>query len=511
VKSRRAIDLPGLIVELAILLVATWFVLRLNPAGFGGGPFDDQRYFDAARAWIDRPPLVARTHWDLRHPLILPLAALFAIKGPTIAIGLLLPVAAALAFAGISFAAIRQAAGSRAAWLWALIFLTTPLFLRIGTSIFPEILELLFVSGALWSLWFGRQTRYPARLFAVSGLCAAMAIMTRETAAWLLFVYAICLIFRPGVRRGQYAWIVAFAAAPLLIEWAWLFYRTGDPLYRLHVSMHHVAVPSANMIGGVAHVDHVLFNPAVGRLWIAPGLFHIHWALNPLLGLFADPKYGLAIWGAILFALLPARRGRARRTGGRPALIVPSLLIAVLSFVFVTYVLMVSQDQRYYATALCGIALIAALLGDRLWSAGRPLLVAVVAVVIVLSNLALATQSGRFDYAAPVAMPLVRSTGETIHATAMTAGQLRQPLAEAGLAGRVVATPTPSGGLQMIVQGGGLGCGDTVALPPGQKVIGCRASAPPLFVRWIKRFLPRVHLPAALTKSGTRALLVRTR
>src|SRR5689334_10109294 len=108
--ARRPVAWPTLIVEVALLLVATWIVLRLNPTGFGGGPFDDQRYFDAARAWFAHPPLVGGTHWELRHSLILPLAALFRIIGTTIATALWLPITAALAFAAINFAAIRQAA-----------------------------------------------------------------------------------------------------------------------------------------------------------------------------------------------------------------------------------------------------------------------------------------------------------------------------------------------------------------------------------------------------------------
>lgn len=499
---RRAVGWPTLFVELALLLVATWLVLRLNPAGFGGGPFDDQRYFDAARAWLVHP-LVGRTHWELRHPLILPLAGLFHVRGQTIAIALWLPVAAALAFAAINFAAIRQAAGSRAAWIWAGVLLTTPLFLRIGTSVFPEIVELLFTSLALWAFWFGRQARQPALLFALSGLCAALAILTRETASWLVIVYAVALIARPGVRRIDYVWILTFAAAPLLIEWAWLFHATGDPLYRLHVGLHHVQIPSANMRGQVAHVDHVLFNPAVARLWVPPGWFHIHWALNPLLGLFADPKYGAAIWAAILFALLPAR-GARRRAAGRPALILPVLLVGALSFAFATFVLMVSQDQRYYALPLGCIALLAGLFADRQWQAGRRTLVRIVVGAVVLGNLALDSQLGRFDRVADAAMPLIRANGGPIHMLPVIAAQLQQPLDEAGLADRVVTSAPDHGELELIVEDRVGDC-DAVALPPGRQVIACRASDPPAMLRW----LPRRYLPARLTASGARALLVR--
>lgn len=499
--SRDAADWPALLVQLAILLVATWVALHLNPTGFGGGPFDDQRYFDAAHAWLAHPPLVGRTHWELRHTLILPLAALFRLKGETIAAGLLLPMAASLLFAAVNFTAIRQAAGGRVAWIWAAFFLTMPLFLRIGTSIFPEIVELLFGSCALWALWFGRRARFPARLFAISGFCAALAIMTRETAAWLVPVYAVCLIFRPGVRRIAYVRIALFAAVPLLIEYAWLAWETGDPLYRLHIGMRHVLIPSANMAGGVVHVDHVLFNPAVAKAWVPPGLFHVDWALNPLLGLFADPKYGLAIWGAVLFAFLPTRRGR-----GRAGLIPPLLAIAALSFGFVTYVLMVSQDQRYYATPLYCIALIAAVLGDRACSAGRPVLVAVVTIAIVVTNIALALQFGRFDDVASVAMPLVGAGTGPISADPTVAAQLRQPLAEAGLSGRVMAGHPAPGGLALIVEPGRRDC--TVGLRPGQRLIGCRISRPPFLVRWISRTIPRLPMPDK-AQGGTRAVLVR--
>jgi 4-amino-4-deoxy-L-arabinose transferase-like glycosyltransferase len=505
VKSRNAINWPTFVVELAVLLIATWFALHLNPTGFGGGPFDDQRYFDAARQWIAHPPLIGKTHWELRHTLILPLMVLFRLKGETIATGMILPLAAALAFAAINFVAIRQAANSRAAWIWAGIFLTTPLFLRIGTSIFPEIIELLFTSAALWALWFGRQARHPARLFALSGLCAALAIMTRETASWLLIVYAFCVVFRPGVRRSQYGWALLFGASPLLVEWAWLVRETGDPLYRLQIGMRHVLIPSAHMVGQTVHVDHVLLNPAVARAWVPPGLFHIHWALNPVLGLFADAKYGLAIWGAILFALVPARRG-ARRGSGRSALMVPLLLIALLGFVFATYVLMISQDQRYYAVTLCCIALIAALLGDRLW-AGRRMTVVIVTSMILVSNIVLSLQFQRFDDVASVSMPLIRKTAGPIFTNATVAGELRQPLAEAALPGRIVTgTPTP-GGLSLIVESNQRDC--AVPLHAGQLLVDCRLSSRPALLRWIHDHVPQMPLPAKLTGGATRAALIR--
>ncbi len=509
--TRRPVEWPTLIVEGLVLLVLVWGMLRLNPTGFGGGPFDDQRYLDAARAWVAHPPLVGTTHWELRHPLILPVAALFAALGASIAAAMWVPLAAALAFALLNFACLRQAAGSRVAWLWAALFLTTPLFLRIGTAIFPEIIELFFATAALWSLWFGRASARPARLFALSGLCAGLAIMTRETSAWLVLVYAACLLVAPGPRRTAYLWVIAFAALPLAIEWLWLFLATGDPLYRLHVALHHVGIPSENMIGGTAPAGPVLLNPAIARLWKPPGLFHIHWALNPVLGLFADPKYGMAIWGALLFWVVPARRqsgGGRRRPDGR-ALLVAALGLGASSFAFVTYVLMISQDQRYYAVALACIALVAALLGGRLWQGGRRTLVGIVVALIALSNLALATQLGRFDYAAPVAMPLVRQARTPVHASAMTLGQLREPLAEAGLTGRVVESPALPGDLLLLIEGGGHGCADPVRLEGHQRLLACRASDPPLAIRLLRRLIPGLTLPAALTRGGTRALLLR--
>jgi hypothetical protein len=507
VKSRNAINWPILIVELAVLLIATWFALHLNPTGFGGGPFDDQRYFDAAHAWMTHAPLVGKTHWELRHTLILPLATLFRLRGETIATGMIVPFTAALAFAAINFVAIRQAANGRVAWIWAAIFLTMPLFLRIGTSIFPEIIELLFTSAALWALWFGRLSRNPGRLFALSGLCAALAIMTRETASWLLVVYALCAIFRPGVRRSQYAWIMLFGAVALLVEWAWLSWETGDPLYRLHVAMRHVLIPSANMVGGTVHVGHVLFNPAVARAWVPPGLFHLHWALNPVLGLFADAKYGLSIWGAVLFALWPASRRRTQRGRRAPALIAPLLVVGLISFAFVTYGLMISQDQRYYAVPLCCIALVTALLGDRLWGTGRRVTVAIVIVAIMVSNIALAQQFGCFDDVASVAMPLVRKTEGPIYADATVAGQLRQPLAEAGLSGRVRTGPPLPGSLLLIVESHQRDC--AVPVRPGQRLIGCGLSDLPLLPRWVHDHWPQIALPAKLAGGATRAALIR--
>jgi hypothetical protein len=68
--------------------------------------------------------------------------------------------------------------------------------------------------------------------------------------------------------------------------------------------------------------------------------------------------------------------------------------------------------------------------------------------------------------------------------------------------GRLVTSPARRGDLLLIVQDSAGDCAGGAPLPAGQTLLGCRMADRPL------HWLPR-QLPARLTKSGARALLVR--
>ncbi len=88
-------------------------LILLFPPGFGGGGIDDQRYYDAALKWIADPPYIGRTHWELRTPLVVPLAGLLDALGQRIPVALLLPIPVAVGFAFVNVFFIARATDRR--------------------------------------------------------------------------------------------------------------------------------------------------------------------------------------------------------------------------------------------------------------------------------------------------------------------------------------------------------------------------------------------------------------
>src|SRR5256885_1633533 len=75
------------------LFVMVIAVLSIPLGWIGYVESDDQYYAAAALGWITQFPYVASTHWGLRHAIVLPIAASFALGGVN-EITLILPITA---------------------------------------------------------------------------------------------------------------------------------------------------------------------------------------------------------------------------------------------------------------------------------------------------------------------------------------------------------------------------------------------------------------------------------
>jgi len=98
-----------------LAMTVTIVMLDYRPAGFARGGVDDQRYFDFATEWWAGRTAPGDTHWELRHPLILPILAAFAVGGKSIASFLMVPKAYTVALAGVTGAMLVRHAGTRTA------------------------------------------------------------------------------------------------------------------------------------------------------------------------------------------------------------------------------------------------------------------------------------------------------------------------------------------------------------------------------------------------------------
>jgi hypothetical protein len=427
--------------------------LRFHPTGFAGGGSDDQRYLDAALAWASNGPAPGTTHWALRHPLIISILAAFRLDGIGTDALLLVPRAFYALLVAVTAGALARFAGLRAAILWTLLIAASPVMHEMATSCFPEMLELALSAVSLWAFHAARSARSgrPALLL-LSGAAAGIAFLTRETAAVLPLLYGIAFVLRPGMPRASYLWLGAGWLAPVAIDMAWLWQRSGDVLYRYHVDSGHVRIASAHLRGGVYQGSHgPLFNFDLASRWVPSGPLPIHWTIDPLVNLIIDPEFGLIFLAWILL-------GRWAKAGGsvaafyrahRPAL----LILAAASFVLTTWVLMLRPQPRYYLIATYAATIAVALLGAQALGdrALRRRTVAVLVALILVGGGTIALLHR--DQQRPIALilPYVAAHPGRFYVNPKIAARLAFPLARSGMTGRVSDGPVPIGGLRIRV------------------------------------------------------------
>lgn len=235
-------DRPG---RGAILLVAlaasAVFLLSSGTTWRGLGDWDAVFYVDGALNWYEAGAFLGENHWQLRHPLVLPIAASFGLFGPgelaatlpNLAYGLLLVVVSAIL--GVIF--LGTVAGSVLALLVATSgpLVLQPLQIEIRGP------ELFFSALALWLFLSAMGRDGSAKTLFFAGLAAGVAWLCREVAGYLLptFVFA-GLLFAPAERRWRTALLPAAAFISVLAtELLTYTIAAGDPLYRYKIDLGH--------------------------------------------------------------------------------------------------------------------------------------------------------------------------------------------------------------------------------------------------------------------------------
>lgn len=483
-------------------------MILLFPTGFGGGGYDDQRYLDAAHMWMQHFPYIGKTHWELRSTLVLPLTMLLTTFGDRISVVMALPILANILFVSFNFFAIQKYLGRNVAIIWSIIFLTMPLYIKVGSSLFPEIVEMLFVTMGLWLFYFGTQSEKRRTYFILSGLAAAAAILTRETAAWIVAAYGLYLILFDRRRWLDYLWIGVPMALPLILEFLWLYKATGEPFYRQIVDMGHGSIPDATLPKAFSQ-DSALIDSDAHKRWEDPGLFKIHWAINPALSLFIDAKFGFS--GLILaivsiYARIDSKVGNFYKNNTTIRMIEVS---AIISFVFTTYGLMLYPDQRYYIFPLYVISLILSFYLANILTSRRKIVGLGLLLFVVGTNLVLTSTMRPLDTPAKAALAILESRQDVIYvAQPRLAGYLANRLNERGLTQRVRIGTPPKGALFVYVEEGLTDCTGARAAV-GTHLIECRVYGEPLIQKLARRLLPHTKLPGNLTRGGARATLNR--
>jgi 4-amino-4-deoxy-L-arabinose transferase-like glycosyltransferase len=466
-----------------ILLCFAVAVASLSPAGFIGSGYDDQRYADAALHWLRSFPYLGQTHWELRHPYVLPLTLAFRTLGISQEAVVAINEIGALALLIITYLAVQRFYGRLLAAVTCILLFSTPMMISVVTSTSVEIAELLFVVVSFWSLNFAAKSSKPFWLLCASGLALGLAWQTRETSGGLILLYALSFAFFPIVERKKYFVVAAASALPVIAELLFYYVQTGDIFYRAHVDTNFIHLPSAQMAGNVSPAALSLFNFEVAKSWLpANDFIHVNWIVDPYLLFFVSPMLGFLFVFAVLgfIVWIVAERNKIASPMG--------LLLTggIIWFVFAEYVLVIRPEPRYFLFIVYGGTVFAAYGVSHLVNENRSLLAYTLLALLVGTNLLFADVGIKRYEAAYAAVGYLRAHPEPVYIAQPFLDNLHIEVRDPRQMSHIVTRPIAHA-LELRELGDGQLC------PPD--AVWCSQSRPSI----ISRFLEAVGLAKSLS------------
>jgi 4-amino-4-deoxy-L-arabinose transferase-like glycosyltransferase len=238
-----------------------------------------------------------------RLPVFLPIVPLYALFGVGTATSRLWPLLLSIIQVALVIWLGRRLFDRATALLAGVLVALTPLDAVFGSVLQPDTIMAAFLTAAagFWISSLERDPRHPRAYPFLSGVCFALAVVTRENAAVLLVFYLSSLLWRrPRARTLLDAAVGgALIIVPLLVVYA---VTTGDPFFRFRSVAEAYGAPvmqEGSRFGFypslLSHVRHAVtgLGPALFALGILGGLLRpdrsriwlLLWALPILLHL----------------------------------------------------------------------------------------------------------------------------------------------------------------------------------------------------------------------------------
>jgi 4-amino-4-deoxy-L-arabinose transferase-like glycosyltransferase len=336
--------------SLALLLVSAAAVILLNPIGFRGGGGDDFQYLQFARCWVANGPCLPTDHWDVRLPLILPMAASLKLFGESRWALSLVPLIYALSALILLHAVASRLFGATVALVAGLLLLTAPVFATAILQPNGDIPELAFqLAAVLLALRACADGRHAS--FVATGIAAATAVALRETSLAFVGVLVLAMVYHCP-RGPALRWFLSGLAVPIAVECLGYALATGDPFYRWRLALDHNLIRSSELRRSVdLHAD-PLFNPMFIAGWKPAAGIDWHWTINPIVNLLGGLQAGLVYSAAIILAIFAGPRLRLR--------LAPWGVGALMIFLMLTYGLAVDPKARMFMLPLAAAAMAAA-------------------------------------------------------------------------------------------------------------------------------------------------------
>jgi 4-amino-4-deoxy-L-arabinose transferase-like glycosyltransferase len=253
----------------ALLVVWGW-------VGFIGS--DDVTYARGGYGWLEDFPYVGG-HGTIRYPITIPIALSFLTLGENEFAMVLPSLLYMLGFLIMTWFAVRRAGNSQLAFGALVALVTCPLLVIQSSIASVDIVEMACLFASAYLFWTCLETEPDARKLFSAGALAGLAFLTRETAIFIALFYAIYFAIGYRFHRGHYLWIAAGFVAIWALELAYLWIMTGDPLYRITISLNH--------------------DSSIDRTIDLAGNMIVHPLVDPLLVLLANQEFMALFFFAI--------------------------------------------------------------------------------------------------------------------------------------------------------------------------------------------------------------------
>jgi len=392
------------------LVAAALLIAVLFPVGYVGGGGDDWQYLIAAECWAAQGPCLPHDHWETRWPVIAPLAAVIRAFGESRATLAIVPLAYAAAALILMAHLVTLVAGRRAALLGGGALLLTPAIAITLTKINVDVAELTFLLATL-AAWLAALDRGSRRWAVAAGLFLALAVQTRETSLIHGLTFAVWFLVLPVRQKKVMIWSLAGFAAPIGVEAVIFAAAAGDPLLRFTLAGSHTEIPTASLAPGAEGGGSVLFNFDRMRAYVPASGIDVHWALNPILNLLAEPVLGVTAATAVL--LLVSRRDTSRSDRGR-AFCRWALIATVATTLVLIYVLSINARPRMVLPLLAALAATIGIAGAELLRRDQKLLAAFLAASFVAVAALQLLIWPRIGFAEPVAARWIEEAGHDV-------------------------------------------------------------------------------------------------
>jgi 4-amino-4-deoxy-L-arabinose transferase-like glycosyltransferase len=428
-------------------VVAVSLALIIGWVGYYGS--DDLSYAAGGVGWLNNFPYVGVNHWSLRHTIVIPMAAFFALFGVS-EVTLVLPVMLQyLALLALVFWLMRRHFDSQAAWFAVLLLGTLPLTAVAASTVVPDFAEVMFCLLSLALFFEATQRDQRTALLLLAGVAAGFGWLTRETVVFFLLTYAVLFLVGFGMPRRQYFVMAASFSAIVALEFFYFASQTGDPLYRIHTDLAtHLGVGSIGSEKTVSGLERAM-SKVEGGLYgplSRTGNLSISRFLDPVLVVLANQEFMLLYYLAVPIAVWVALKRPFAVSGGR--LLGVFGLAGTIWFACLYLQIGMTLLPRYYLLPTVVLIMVfSAWLSFFLWQRSPRWTIALLAAMFASHLLGIYVDNHNPIFGERALVEYLQQTDEIVYTdpeTARRGGFLYQL---AGVQARVVSAPPQQGQL----------------------------------------------------------------